>query len=174
MNRIRIMDEFYDPRLQTNLLLACNILSNGLKVYFHINECIAGGASGNVVAIARHEGKFYQMTFTEACSANVANFVILHTGGGLDQVWHCEFGHKDVKSIYAIQSMVRDMNLSKTSCPTSTLVCQICIESKQCAVNWAMMWRYKQQNLWRLCIWMFVASWGTCMWEGGVFCYFRY
>jgi hypothetical protein len=30
---------------------------------------------GDVIAIARHEGDFYQLTFTNVCRAGAANFV---------------------------------------------------------------------------------------------------
>jgi hypothetical protein len=30
-------------------------------------------------------------------------------------LWHRRLGHLNVKSVYALQSMVRDMNLGKTS-----------------------------------------------------------
>ena len=38
-------------------------------------------------------------------------------------------------SIYALQSMVKGMNLVKTSRPTSTVVCKACTEGKQYATK---------------------------------------
>ena len=49
---IRITDVFHVPKLQANLLSVSKLLSKGLKVRFHINECIVGGVNGDVVSIA--------------------------------------------------------------------------------------------------------------------------
>ena len=124
--RICITDVLYVPMLQANLLSVSKLLLNGLKVQFLANKCIVGGANGDMVAIAWHERNLYQMTFSEACGVDVANFVCSHVGGGLVELWHCRLGYLNVRSVYALQNMVRNMNLGKTSHPTFTLVCEVC------------------------------------------------
>lgn len=39
--------------------------------------------------------------------------------------------HLNMKDVYTLQYIVSDMNLSKFSCPTSSLFCEACIEDKQ-------------------------------------------
>jgi len=75
MNRICIMDMFYVPKFQANLLSVSNFLSNGLKVQIHVNECIVGSVNNNVIAMAQREGNLNQITSTEVYGANAANFV---------------------------------------------------------------------------------------------------
>lgn len=81
MTRICITNVLHVPKLQVNLLSASKFLSNGFKVQLHVNDCIVGGENGNVVAIAQHEGNKYQMTFTEVCGADAANFMRSCAGG---------------------------------------------------------------------------------------------
>ena len=125
------MNVLHMPNLQANLLLVSKLLSNGLRMQFHINECIVGGANGDVIAIAQLEENLYQMTFTEVYKTNVANFMRSRVGGSPVELWHCRLGHLNVRSIYALQSIVKGMNLGKTSPPTFTLVCEVYMESKQ-------------------------------------------
>ena len=47
------------------------------------------------------------------------------------ELWHRQLGHLNVKSICALQSMLRDMNLGKIFYPTSMLFCEACTEGKQ-------------------------------------------
>ena len=133
---IRITDVLHVPKLQANLLSVSKLLSKGLKVFFHVNECIVEGANGDVVAIARREGSLYEMCFKEVCGANSGDFVHLRGEGDSVEVWHHRLGHLDVRSIYALQSMVKGINLGKTSHPTTTLVCEACTEGKQYAAKW--------------------------------------
>ena len=56
-------------------------------------------------------------------------------GGGPRKLWHCRLGHLDVKSIYALKFILRDINLSKTSHPTFTLGCEACTKGKQYATK---------------------------------------
>ena len=88
------------------------------------------GGNGNIIAIAQREENLYQMTFTEVCEADAANFVCSRAGGGLMEPWHRRLGHLDLMSIYALQSMVRIMTLGKTSHHISTLVCKACMKGK--------------------------------------------
>lgn len=55
------------PSRYTNLLLVSKFLSNGLKVQYHVNKNIVGGANIDMVAIAQCEGEVYQMTFRKVC-----------------------------------------------------------------------------------------------------------
>lgn len=71
------------------------------------------------------------MTFTEVCGVDATNFVRSHAKGSSAELWHCQFGHVNVKSVYAFQSIVRDMNLGETPHPTSTMVCKACTKGKQ-------------------------------------------
>jgi hypothetical protein len=105
-------------------------------VQFHVNKCIVGGVNDNVIVIARCQGNLYQMTCTEVCKANVANFVRSCAGVSPAKLWHHRLGHLDVRSIYALESMIRGMNLNN------------------------------HQNPWKLCIRVFVASRGTCHCKG--------
>lgn len=66
---------------------------------------------------------------------DAANFVWLREGGGLTKLWQCQLKHLNVKSVYALQNMVMDMNLGKTSHPTSILVCKVCTKDKQYATK---------------------------------------
>ena len=77
----------------------------------------------------------FQMTFIEVCGTDVANFMRSCVGGGRVELWYRRLGHLNVRSVYALQSMVRGMNLGKTFCPTSTLVWEACTEDKQYAAK---------------------------------------
>ena len=86
-----------------------------------------------VVTLARCEGNLYQMTFTEVCE-RMRPTSCVHVREAVG--W--SFGqlqHLDVRNVYAIQSMVRDMNLGKISCPTSRLVCKACTEGRKYAAK---------------------------------------
>jgi len=74
-NEVRITYVFHMPKLQANLFLVSKLLSNGLSVQFHVNECIVGGANDVMVAIDQRKGSLYQMTFTEVCEVDATNFV---------------------------------------------------------------------------------------------------
>lgn len=78
--RIRSLIVFHVSKLQANLLSLRKLLSNGLNMRFHVNECIVKGVNGNMVAVAQHTCKLYQMTFMEICGVDVANFVHLRAG----------------------------------------------------------------------------------------------
>ena len=75
------------------------------------------------------------MTCTEIWQADVANFVRSCVGGGPGELWHHRLRHVDVRSICALESMRRSMNLNKTSCLTATLICEACMEGKLYAVK---------------------------------------
>ena len=47
--------------------------------------------------------------------------------GSLTELWHHQLGHLDMRSIFALQNMLRKMTLGKISRPTSTLVCEACM-----------------------------------------------
>lgn len=94
-----------------------------------------GGANSDVVAIAQCEGNLLQMTFTKVCGVDAANFVRSCVGGSPVELWHHWLGHLNVRSVYALQSMVREMNLGKTFPTTSTLVCDACTKGKQYAAK---------------------------------------
>ena len=68
-------------KLQANMLLVNKILSMGLKVQFHVNECIVGGAIGHVVAVDRRKRNLYLMTFTKVCRADSSDFGHSRMGG---------------------------------------------------------------------------------------------
>lgn len=91
-------------------------------------------ANDDMVAITRRERNLYQMTFTNVCGADAANFVRSRMGGNPLELWGRRLKHLNV-SIYVLQIMVRGINLSKTFLPTSTLVCDTCIEGKQYAAK---------------------------------------
>ena len=133
---IRITDVLHVPKLQANLLSVSKLVSKGLKVRFHMNECIVGGANGDTVAIARREDNLYQMTFTEVHGAHSANSEHSRAGGDSVELWHHRLGHLDVRSIYALQNMVKGMNVGKTPPPANTLVCEACTECEQYAAKW--------------------------------------
>ena len=76
------------------------------------------------------------MTFTEVHRADSADFVHLCAGGDMVELWHCRLGHLDVRSVYALQNMVKDINVGKTSPPITTLVYEACTEGKQYVTKW--------------------------------------
>ena len=104
---IRITDLLHMPKLQVNLLSVSKLVSKGLKVRFHVNECIVGDANGDTVAIAPRKGNLYHMTFKEIHGAHSANSEHSCAGGDSVEVWHHRLGHLDVRSIYGLQSMVK-------------------------------------------------------------------
>lgn len=63
--------------------------------------------------------------FTEVC--RIDDHV---RGGDKVEILHCRFGHLKVKNIDTYYNMVENMNLGKTSHPTSTLICEACMEGK--------------------------------------------
>ena len=71
----------------------------------------------------------------KGCKADVANFVHSRMGGNPVGLWHCCLKKVNVRNVYAFQSIVRGMILGKTSCPTSILVCKVCLEDKQYATK---------------------------------------
>ena len=68
------------------------------------------------------------MTFMEACGTHSAEFVYSCAGGDSVELWHRRLGHLDVKSVYALRSMVKGINVVKTFPPITTLVCEACAE----------------------------------------------
>ena len=97
------------------------LLLIGLNVQFLLNKCIVEVVNNDVVPIAQRKEDLYQMIFMEVWGADVANSRCL--------------GHLNGRSIYALQSMVRGMNLGKTSHSTFKLVCKACTEGKQYAAK---------------------------------------
>ena len=95
-----------------------------------------GGANGGVMARAHREENLYLMTFNEVFGAHSADVVHSSVGGDSVELWHHRLGHLDVRSIYALQTMVKNINLGKTSLPVTTLVCEACTEGKQYAAKW--------------------------------------
>jgi hypothetical protein len=129
--RIRIKDVLHVPKLHANLLSMSKILASGCKVQFNMNECIVRSFDGEVIAIALREGNLYQVTFTKVCEMHVANVAQTSTIDGALEFWHCCLGHLNVKGVHALQNMVSGMNLGNMPCPTSSFVCEGCIEGKQ-------------------------------------------
>jgi hypothetical protein len=129
--RIRIKDVLHVPKLHANLLSVSKILSSGCKVQFNMNECIVRAFDGEVIAVALREGNLYQMTFTKVCEMHVANLAQTSTIDGALELWHCRLGHLNIKGVHALQIMVSGMNLGNMPCPTSSFVCEGCIEGKQ-------------------------------------------
>ena len=70
-----------------------------------------GGINGDVIAITQHKENLYHMTFTEVWRANVANIVSVRVGGNPVKLWHHQLGYLDVRSVSALQTMVRSMNV---------------------------------------------------------------
>ena len=106
-----------------------------LKVHFHVNKCIVGGANDNVVAIIQHERNVYQITFTKICASDATNFVQLREGNYLTKVLHSQLICLNVTGIIALQRMIRYMDLDRTSYPIGTLFYKACIEGKQYATK---------------------------------------
>jgi hypothetical protein len=129
--KIRIKDVFHVPKLHVNLLSVSKILSSGCKVQFNMNECIVKAFDGEVIAIALREGNLYPLTFTKVCEVHVANVPQTSTIDCALQLWHCRLGHLNVKGVHPLQNMVSGMNLGNMPCPTSSFVCEGCIEGKQ-------------------------------------------
>ncbi len=127
--KIRIKDVLRVPKLHANLLSVNKILSSGCKVQFSMNECIVRAFDGEVIAIALREGNLYQMTFTKVCEVHVAN--VAQTSTIALVLWHRRLGHLNIKGMHALQNMVSGMNLGNMPCPTSSFVCEGCIEGKQ-------------------------------------------
>jgi hypothetical protein len=96
-----------------------------------MNECIVRAFDGEVIAIALREGNLYQVTFTKVCEMHVANVAQTSTIDGALELWHRRLGHLNVKGVHALQNMVSGMNLGNMPCPTSSFVCEGCIEGKQ-------------------------------------------
>jgi hypothetical protein len=96
-----------------------------------MNECIVRAFDGEVIAIALREGNLYQMTFTKVCEMHVANLAQTSTIDGALELWHRPLGHLNIKGVHALQHMVSGMNLGNMPCPTSSFVCEGCIEGKQ-------------------------------------------
>ena len=67
---------------------------------------------------------------------DVTTFVRSRLGGGPTKLWHHRLQHLDVRSVYALQTMMRGMTLGKISHSTSTLVCEACTKGKQYATKW--------------------------------------
>ena len=126
-----ITNVFHVPKLHKNLLLVSKFLSKGLKVQFHVNKWMVGGANGDVVAKTQCKGNLYQMTFMKVCGAYSADFVHSRGRDNSIELWHHQLGHLFVRSIYAPQNMVKDINLGKTSPPIITFICKACTEGKQ-------------------------------------------
>jgi hypothetical protein len=131
-----ITNMLHVPKLQANLLSLSKFLSKGLKVQFHVNECFVEDVNGNMVEITQCKGNLYLMTFKEVCGANLANFVHPRTGSDSVELWHYRLMHLDVRSSYALQSMVKGINLGKTFPLINTFVCNACTEGKQYAAKW--------------------------------------
>ena len=58
MNKICITNVLHMLKLQANSLLVSKLLLNEMKMWFHVNECIVGGANGDMIAIAQSEGNY--------------------------------------------------------------------------------------------------------------------
>ncbi len=86
---------------------------------------------GEVIAIALRESNLYQMTFNKVCEMHVANLAQTSTIDGALELWHCRLGHLNIKGVHAFQNMVSGMNFGNMPCPTSSFVCEGCIEGKQ-------------------------------------------
>jgi hypothetical protein len=95
-----------------------------------MNECIVRAFDGEVITIALREGNLYQVTFTKVCEMHVANVAQTSTIDGALELWHRRLGHLNVKGVHALQNMVSGMNLGNMPCPTSSFVCEGCIEGK--------------------------------------------
>jgi transposase InsO family protein len=96
-----------------------------------MNECIVRAFDGEVIAIALRKGNLYQVTFTKVCEMHVVNVAQTSTIDGALELWHPHLGHLNVKGVHALQNMVSGMNLGNMPCPTSSFVCEGCIEGKQ-------------------------------------------
>jgi transposase InsO family protein len=130
-NRIRIKDVLRVPKLHANLLSVSKILSSGCKVQFNMNVCIVRAFDGEVIVIALRDGNLYQVTFTKVCEMHVANVAQTSIIDGALELWHRRLGHLNIKGVHALQNMVSGMNLGNMPCPTSSFVCEGCIEGKQ-------------------------------------------
>ena len=75
------------------------------------------------------------MTFQEICGADSADCVHSHARGNSIELWYHRLGHLDVRSVYALQSMVKGTNVGKTSRPITILVCEAYTEGKQYAAK---------------------------------------
>ena len=53
------------------------------------------------------------------------------TGDGVFKLWHRRLDHLNVKDVHTLQNMISGINLGKFSCPTSSLLCEVCIEGNQ-------------------------------------------
>jgi len=96
-----------------------------------MNECIVRAFDREVITIALRQGDLYQVTFNKVCEMNVANVAQTSTIDGALELWHRRLGHLNIKGVHALQNMVSGMNLGNMPCPTSSFLCEGCIEGKQ-------------------------------------------
>jgi transposase InsO family protein len=96
-----------------------------------MNQCIVKAFDGKVIIIAVRKGNLYQVTFTKVCEMHVANVAQTSTIDGALELWHRRLSHLNVKGVHALQNMVSGMNLGNMPFPTSSFVCEGCIEGKQ-------------------------------------------
>ncbi len=76
------------------------------------------------------------MTFTKVCDMHVANLAQTSTIDGALELSHRRLGHLNIKGVHALQNMVSGMNLGNMPCPTSSFVCEGCIEGKLLEITW--------------------------------------
>lgn len=83
-----------------------------------------------VIVMGLHKSNLYEMSFTKVHGTDVVNLTQSLKKDGACELRHHWLGHLDVKSVYALKSLVNDMNLGKIPCPTSSLICETCIAAK--------------------------------------------
>ena len=92
--------------------------------------------------------KYVQSKFCDGAQS-ATNLVQSPTRDVALELWHHRLGHVNVEGVYTLQILVNGMNLVKFSCPTSSLLCKACIQSKQYMAGLSKMTgRGQWSNLW--------------------------
>ena len=63
------------PKLQATLFLVSQLMSNGLKVHFNLNEYFVKACNNEAIATMPCKGNLYEMNFTKVHKRDVANLV---------------------------------------------------------------------------------------------------
>lgn len=100
INRIPIKDAFHVSKMQVNMFLVKELVSNNLKIQFNLNECFVKTCDGKAIAIMSRKDNLYEMNFTKVHESDAANLVQFPTGDGTLKLWHHCLSHLNVKGVH--------------------------------------------------------------------------
>lgn len=124
IEKIRIKYVFSYGHVASKFALNEQVVVKWVESAIQTNECIVRGPNGEMDAIGLYKGNLFEINISKLHRADVANLVQLLENDGAHKFGHRQLEHLIVKHMYALQSLVSNLNRDKVHRHTCSSICE--------------------------------------------------